>query len=75
VDSTAADALAALHAELKRHGVVLALARVKQELRDQLLRAGLIDTIGEDRIFMTLPTAITAYRQWHQQRFGPLPDG
>ncbi|MGH3884807.1 MAG: STAS domain-containing protein [Pseudonocardiaceae bacterium] len=74
VDSTAADALAALHAELKRRGVVFAMARVKQDLRDQLARAGLIDAIGEDRIFMTLPTAVAAYRNWHQQRFGLLPD-
>ena len=37
-------------------------------------RAGLIDTIGEERIFMTLPTAVAAYRSWHHQRFGPLSD-
>jgi MFS superfamily sulfate permease-like transporter len=75
IDSTAADALAALHAEFARRGVVFALARVKQDLRDQLARAGLIDAIGKDRIFMTLPTAVAAYRSWHQQRFGSMPDG
>jgi MFS superfamily sulfate permease-like transporter len=74
VDSTAADTLAALHAECERRGVVFAMARVKQDLRDQLARAGLIDTIGEERIFMTLPTAVAAYRSWHHQRFGPLSD-
>ncbi|MGH4011865.1 MAG: hypothetical protein ACRDTH_27500 [Pseudonocardiaceae bacterium] len=40
----------------------------------QLARAGLIDAIGSDQIFMTLPTAVAAYRHWHQQRFGALPD-
>jgi sulfate permease, SulP family len=74
MDSTAADALAALQAQLKRQQVVFALARVKQDLRGQLVRAGLIDAIGEDQIFMTLPTAVAAYRHWHEQRFGPLPD-
>jgi MFS superfamily sulfate permease-like transporter len=74
VDSTAAEALAALRAECERRGVVFAVARVKQDLRDQLVRAGLIDAIGSDRIFMTLPTAVAAYRSWHQQRFGTLPD-
>lgn len=74
VDSTAADALAALRAELERRGVVFAMARVKRDLRDQLANAGLIDTIGEDRIFMTLPIAVAAYRSWHQQRFGSEPD-
>jgi sulfate permease, SulP family len=71
VDSTAADALKALRAELHRQGVVFAMARVKQDLRDQLAKA---DTVGEDRIFMTLPTAVTAYRNWYQQRFGSFPD-
>jgi MFS superfamily sulfate permease-like transporter len=66
--------LAALHAELERQGVVFAMTRVKQDLRNQLAKAGLIDTLGADHIFMTLPTAVAAYRNWHQQRVGPLPD-
>jgi MFS superfamily sulfate permease-like transporter len=73
VDSTAADALAALHAELEHRGAVFAMTRMKQDLRDQLARIGLIDTIGQDRIFMTLPTAVAAYRSWHQQSFGSTP--
>jgi SulP family sulfate permease len=40
---------------------VLALARVKQDLRADLRAAGLLDTIGEDRIFLTLPTAVAAF--------------
>ena len=54
--------LEALHAELERRGIVLALARVKQDLRGDLQAAGLLDSIGEDRIFMTLPTAVAAFR-------------
>lgn len=73
IDSTAADALAALRAEFDRQGVMFAMARVKQELRDQLARAGLIDAIGADRIFPTLSTAVAGYRSWHQQRYGSLP--
>jgi SulP family sulfate permease len=41
------------------------MARVKQDLRDELEAAGILDTIGEDRIFMTLPTAVEAYRERH----------
>jgi hypothetical protein len=37
-------------------------SQVKQDLRDQLRAAGLLDKIGEDHIFMTLPTAVEAYR-------------
>lgn len=62
IDLTAADALRALHGELGDHGVVLALARVKQELRDLLERAGLVDLIGADLLFPTLPTAVDAFR-------------
>ena len=40
------------------------MARVKQDLRDELEAAGLVDKIGEDRIFPTLPTAVEAYRKW-----------
>ena len=61
VDLTALDAVDELRAELERRGIVFAMARVKQDLRDQLEAAGLIDKIGEDRIFMTLPTAVEAY--------------
>jgi SulP family sulfate permease len=61
VDLTALDALDQLRAELERRGIEFAMARVKQDLRDPLEAAGLIDKIGEDRIFPTLPTAVEAY--------------
>ncbi len=63
LDITAADTLLALHGELALRGIVLALARVKQDLSADLRRAGLIDLIGADRIFPTLPTAVQAYEQ------------
>lgn len=62
VDLTALDALDQLRDELSRNGITFAMARVKQDLRDALVAAGLLTKIGEDRIFMTLPTAVEAYR-------------
>jgi len=62
VDLTALDILDQLRRELASRGIVFAMARVKQDLRDALEAAGLVDKIGEDRIFMTLPTAVEAYR-------------
>ena len=62
VDLTALDVLDQLRAELDSRGIEFAMARVKQDLRDALQAAGLVDKIGEDRIFMTLPTAVEAYR-------------
>jgi MFS superfamily sulfate permease-like transporter len=63
VDLTALDALDQLRIELEKRGIVFAMARVKQDLRDPLKAAGLVDKIGEDRIFPTLPTAVEAYRR------------
>ncbi len=62
VDLTALDVLDQLRTELTSRGIVFAMARVKQDLRVNLEAAGLVDKIGEDRIFMTLPTAVEAYR-------------
>ncbi len=61
IDLTAADALGELHDELERRGIVLAMARVKQDLRDQLERIGLITHIGPDRLYPTLPVALEAF--------------
>ncbi len=62
IDLTAADMLLGLADELQRRGVVLAMARVKQDLRAELAPSGLLERIGDDRIFPTLPTAVAAYR-------------
>lgn len=62
VDLTALDALDQLREDLAERGIVLAVARVKQHLRDALAAAGLLARIGEDRIFPTLPTAVDAFR-------------
>ena len=67
VDITAVDALESLRRELVGKGIVFALARVKQDLRDELAPTGLLDRIGEDRIFPTLPTAVAAYTTWRAE--------
>jgi sulfate permease, SulP family len=61
IDLTGCDALESLRAELEERGVVFAMARVKQDLLDALAPTGLIDRVGRDRIFPTLPTALEAY--------------
>ncbi|KND28487.1 SulP family inorganic anion transporter [Streptomyces acidiscabies] len=64
VDITALDAVDELRRELGRRGVVFALARVKQDLLADLRAYGLVESVGEERIFPTLPTAVAAYRAW-----------
>jgi high affinity sulfate transporter 1 len=68
VDITALDAVDALRRELTGRGVVFALARVKQDLLDDLKAYGLADAVGDERIFPTLPTAVAAYRTWSRGR-------
>ncbi|MEV7414519.1 sulfate permease [Streptomyces sp. NPDC089919] len=68
VDITALDAVDALRAELADREIVFALARVKHDLRKPLDAYGLTTTIGEDRIYPTLPTAVAAYRAWERMR-------
>ncbi|WP_237567996.1 SulP family inorganic anion transporter [Mycolicibacterium lacusdiani] len=63
VDMTAMDALEQLRRECGRRGIVFAMARVKQDLRAALQAAGILEDIGCDRLFMTLPTAVAAFRR------------
>jgi SulP family sulfate permease len=62
VDITAIDALFELDDELQNRGITFALARVKQDLYEQLTQSGLRDKIGGDRIYLTLQTAIAGFK-------------
>jgi SulP family sulfate permease len=75
VDRTAAATLESLRQEVERRGVVFAMARVKQDLRDDLHRAGFMARVGEERVFMTLPTAVEAYVAWSVENLGAPPEG
>lgn len=65
VDVTAVDILESLVEDLAHRGVVVAIARMKQDLAVQLEVAGLLDRVGHDRLFPTLPTAVAAFRDAH----------
>ena len=69
------DALDTLRIMLQDMGVELALARVKQDLRDPLSAAGFLARLGRDRVFPTLPTAVAAYAIWYEQQHGQPPPG
>lgn len=74
VDLTSVDALEELRRGLTDRGIRFALARVKRDLRESLEAGGLIDAVGEDFIFPTLPTAVTAYAAAYESEHGsPLP--
>ncbi|MBT2546626.1 hypothetical protein J7E99_39765 [Streptomyces sp. ISL-44] len=52
------------HREPLDVAIVFALARVKQDLRQSLDAYGLTASVGTDRIYLTLPTALAAYQAW-----------
>ena len=75
VDLTSVDALGELLDELEERDITLALARVKHEMESELDQAGLIQRIGRDHIFDTLPTAVLAYIECYTTRHGEPPAG
>jgi high affinity sulfate transporter 1 len=68
VDITAVDALEDLRTELTRRGIVFAMARVKQDLRDILETAGFLARVGEAHVFPTLPTAVAGFHRWCREQ-------
>ena len=74
VDFTALEAVEAVRAELSHRGISVGLARVKQDLLDDLQAFGLAQKIGTQRIFPTLPTAVAAYQEWARRHPPPAPD-
>ena len=61
VDSTAVEALEALVQELHARGIDVALSRVHVELAELLSRAGILDLIGRENVYPTLPTAVAGF--------------
>ncbi len=62
VDITGLDSLGELVDECQRRDVRLGLVRVKSELMEALDKHGILQRIGPDFIFQTMPTAVDAYR-------------
>jgi MFS superfamily sulfate permease-like transporter len=62
IDYSAGEALKELHDDLATLGVVLALARVTDQLHKDLDRLGLVDIIGRNRIFDSRGACLEAYR-------------
>jgi SulP family sulfate permease len=75
IDLTGVDALDEVRRAVTERGIVFAMARVKQDMRDDLEAAGFVERVGEDRIFMTLPTAVAAYVAAYRARHGEPPPG
>jgi high affinity sulfate transporter 1 len=65
VDVTAADALAELDERLRKEGIELAFAELKDPVKDKLRRFGLYERFGQRGFFPTIESAVEAYCQTH----------
>ena len=61
VDSTGAGTLADLADALRGRGITLALARVKSAVAEYLSRAGVMDKVGADLLFIEVDDAVAAF--------------
>ena len=61
VDTSAADVLERVHAELADDGVQLAFAEMKSPVTDRLERYGLLTQLGTNSFFPTIGTAVRDY--------------
>ena len=61
IDTTAADILDELLGDLRRSGIELRFAEMKDPVKDWLSRYGLLQKIGDDSFYPTVGTAVDAY--------------
>ncbi len=65
LDVTTADMLFALVADLRLRSIEVLLAQVKGTVRDRLRKTGLMDEVGEDRVYLSIGSAATDFaRRW-----------
>ena len=62
-DSTAAEALETLDADLERRGVDFWIARANAPLRELLTATGLMKRLEEQHIYPSVRAAVAAYRR------------
>ncbi len=65
VDITAADVLAELHDTLRKAGIELCFAELKDPVKDKLKRFGLFGHLGEKAFFPTIGAAVSEYLKTH----------
>lgn len=70
LDSTGADQLAKLQAELKVKGMVLSFAEVKPALQDALRRTGLEEKVGAEHFYESIEEGVDVFLRQQQQLSG-----
>jgi len=68
VDTTAADMIVKLQAELAGVGITLCLARVRDSVREMLRRMGVETAIGADHIYDSVTQGVQAFSRRYRMR-------
>jgi SulP family sulfate permease len=63
LDVTTTDMLFGLVADLRSRSIEVLLAQVKSSVRDRLLRTGLMAELGEDRVYLSMSSAVTDFQE------------
>jgi len=74
VDYTGSRSLRAVLDALDREHISFAMARAGEHVRDGLARSGLLERIGEDRLFPSVDEAVTALRRQDPDSLAKRPD-
>ncbi len=62
-DVTSADAVRQLITELHDQSIAVILAQVKGPVRDRMRRMGMMEMVGEDRVYLSVAAAVEDYRR------------
>jgi SulP family sulfate permease len=75
LDVTTADMLLELEAELRERDIDVLLAQVKGSVRDRMRRTGLMDAVGEERVYLSVSSAVKDFerRSTPEQALGAGP--
>ncbi len=65
IDTTAAEMLIKLHAELAQRNIMLCLARVRDSVREILQHTGVETAVGTDHIYDSITQGVHAFSQYH----------
>ena len=61
LDIGTSDMLRDLSADLQTNGVALLMAEVRSSVRDRMQRTGLLESVGEDHLYASIPAAVEAF--------------
>jgi SulP family sulfate permease len=72
LDVTTTDMLFELVADLRARSVEVLMAQVKGTVRDRLRKTGLMDSLGEDRVYLSVGSGVNDFlRRWPPDADGP----